>query len=154
MYTQLTHTVTVFTGYFNIYFVEAFKGKEYLYISATDIDAARFQLYPKCTKAFPVMFVAESFNTFSQGIIAVSNSADVALAATCNQHPYFSSSIKPFVVLAISPVAESIFISSPHCEARVVVVVVQAESQLNRLIHIVIYIAKIDTSELHPELIA
>ena len=69
-----------------------------------------------------------SFNVLCQSsITAVSASTDTLVAALLIYHhnaSLFSS--HQFEFLAISPVALSILISSPHDEARVVVVVVQA----------------------------
>lgn len=56
----------------------------------------------------------------------MSNSAETAVATRVIYHQNLSASIYHEVVLATSPVALSILISSPHCEAREVVVVVQA----------------------------
>lgn len=67
-------------------------------------------------------------DTFNLPVIgdAESNSAEQVAVEALRYAQYISFSIYPVVVLAISPVALSILISSPHCEARGVVVVVQA----------------------------
>ena len=59
-------------------------------------------------------------------VTAVSISADTLASSRKAYSQYFSSSTNHVVVIGVSPVALSILISSPHCEARGVVVVVQA----------------------------
>ena len=77
-----------------------------------------------------ILHVASKVESFSVKrpvlVTALSNSALVEVANSRALNQNFSFSIHPLAVCAISPVALSILISSPHCEAREVVVVVQA----------------------------
>ncbi len=82
---------------------------------------------PIDAKVVHVASVLLTFNVSLQvRVTALSNSRLQAVVDTLHANPYLSFSIQLFEVIATSPVALSILISSPHCEAREVVVVVQA----------------------------
>ncbi len=124
-------TLFSLTKHLNLYEVDGLTGRKYIFTSPiVGTRVAADGLID--TQARPVAFVVDSFNVLAHVLVtAVSNSALHEFATTSKCHPYFSSSIQLSVVTAISPVALSILISSPHCEERVVVVVVQAVQYLN-----------------------
>lgn len=112
-HTAAAATLVVKTGQVNLYFVLAFIGIAYLLKVAIEVEENKSSGIIDTLPA-QVTLVVDNFNTFSHGIIAVSNSAEIH-AASCNKYiQYFSSSIHHAVVLAVSPVALSILISSPH----------------------------------------
>ena len=108
--------VVVFTKQESLYFVLDFTG----------IEASR-SVHLWLATSLPVASVVESLRVLVPvRVTAVSNSADTFVATRVMYHPYASDSIQPLAVIGVSPVELSILISSPHCEAREVVVVVQA----------------------------
>jgi len=109
-------TFVVFTKQDILYFV----------LHLTGIIRLRFASLCETTKR-PVTSVVESLRVFVPVLVtAVSNSAETLVATRVIYHQNLAFSINQLAVTGISPVALSILISSPHCEARVVVVVVQA----------------------------
>ena len=123
MFTLQETTLLVFTQHDNMYFVLGFTGIN-LFLVHIYVAALLSHVF---TQHVHAILVVDNLSVFVHvRVTALSNSVLHDIENESKYIPYFSSSIHQSVVLAISPVALSILISSPHDEARVVVVVVQA----------------------------
>jgi len=125
IYVLAAATLLVFTQQESLYLVDGFTTNQF---SIVPIIGETNQSGNIATVVNHVALVVDNFNVLVPVLITAVSASLLAHAVIRlrNQSAELLSNQVFVVVLAISPVALSILISSPHCEARVVVVVVHA----------------------------
>ena len=125
MYVLAAATLLVLTQQDSLYLVEGFTTKPF---STPPVIGETSQSGNITTVVSHVAFVVLNFSVLVPVLVTAVSASLLAHAVIrfLNPRAVLLSNQVFVVVLAISPVALSILISSPHCEAREVVVVVQA----------------------------
>lgn len=144
--TQFVATLLVFTHTENLYFVDTFIGIAFLerFGRVTVHEGIRISVHAHVTS------VVEIFAVNLHVLVTVLSNSKLAHAVVKSANiQYFSSSIHPSVVLAISPVALSILMRSHHLDAREVVVSVHAVLAVSYLIHIDIIRQEVEKELMH-----